>query len=124
MNSKVFTVLRIILALILLVFGLNKFFHYLPQPDVSADAGAFFGALISTKTFMLIAIVEVLAGFAFLLNKYAALMAVILMSVSVNIILYHLSLDAENIGPGLILFILNIAMLYNYRDKYKELLKA
>ena len=122
MNSKVFMVLRIVLALLLLVFGLNKFFHYLPMPEMSADAGALFGALMSTKTFMLIAIVEIAAGLSFIFNKYGALMAIILMSVSINIILFHLSLNPEGIGPGAVVFLLNIAMLIGYKDKYKDLL--
>ncbi|WP_445956291.1 DoxX family membrane protein [Yeosuana sp.] len=122
MNSKVFMVLRILLGLMLLVFGLNKFLHYLPQPEMSADAGAFFGAIMSTKTLMLVGIVEVVSGLAFLFNKYGALMAIILMSVSVNIILFHVSLNPEGIGPGVVVFLLNIVMLYAYRDKYKDLL--
>ena len=123
MNSKVFMVLRIILGLMLLVFGLNKFFHFLPDPEgMSADAGAYFGALMSTKTMVLVAVVEVAAGLAFLLNKYGALMAVILMSVSVNAVLFHAALDSANIAPALVLLILNIIVIYGYKDKYKSLL--
>ncbi len=123
MNSKVFMVLRIVLGLMLLVFGLNKFFHFLPDPEgMSADAGAYFGALMSTKTMTLVAIVEVVAGLTFLLNKCGALMAIILMSVSVNAVLFHVALDSANIALALVLLVLNIVVLYGYKDKYKELM--
>ena len=123
MNSKVFMVLRIILALILIVFGANKFFNFLPPPEgMSAEAMTYFGALTSAKTLTLVGLVEVVAGLALLSNKYAALMSVILMSVSVNIILYHLSLDINNIAPGIAVFVLNVIMLYGYKDKYNDLL--
>jgi uncharacterized membrane protein YphA (DoxX/SURF4 family) len=123
MNSKVFMVARILLALIVLVFGLNKFFHFLPPPEgMSEAAGAYFGALMSAKVITLVAIVEVASGLALILNKYGALMAIILMSVSVNIILFHTTLDLGNIGPGIAVFILNIVVLYGYKDKYKDLL--
>lgn len=123
MNSKVFTVLRIVLGLMLLVFGSNKFFNFLPAPEgMSEAAGAFFGALMSTKTLTLVAVVEVAAGLAFVLNKFGALMAIILMSVSINAVMYHLSLDMANIGPALVLLVLNIVVLYSYKSKYKELL--
>jgi len=123
MNSKVFMVLRILLGLMLLVFGLNKFFHFLPNPEgMSAEAGAYFGALSSVKLISFIAIVEVVAGLSLLLNKYAALMMLILMSISVNAVLYHVNLDLGNIAPALVLLVLNVAMLYNYKDKYKDLL--
>ena len=122
MNSKVFMVLRILLGVILLVFGLNKFLHFLPMPEMSADAGAFFAAIVSTKTFVLVGLVEVVSGLSFIFNKYGALMAIILMSVSVNIILFHLFLNPEGIAPGTLVLILNAIMLYGYKDKYKDLL--
>ncbi|RIA10537.1 DoxX-like protein [Flavobacteriaceae bacterium MAR_2010_72] len=123
MNSKIFMVARILLALLVLVFGLNKFFNYLPAPEgMSEAAGAYFGALASAKVITLIGVVEVLTGLALLFNKYGALMAIIFMSVSVNIIMYHVNLDPGNIGPGLAVFVLNIVVLFGYKDKYKSLL--
>jgi uncharacterized membrane protein YphA (DoxX/SURF4 family) len=123
MNSKVFMVIRILLALMLLVFGFNKFFDFLPAPEgMSADAGAYFGALMSAKVITLVAIVEVAAGLALLLNKWGALMAIILMSVSVNAVLFHATLDMGNIGPAIALLVLNIIVLVGYKDKYKALL--
>jgi len=88
----------------------------------TGDAGAYFGALMSTKTLMLVAIVEILAGLALLLNKYGALMSLILMSVSVNAFLFHATLDPGGIGGAVVLLILNIVALYGYKDKYKGLL--
>ena len=66
MNSKVFMVVRILLGLFVLVFGINKLVPegFLPMPELSADAGAYFGALTSAKTLLLVAIVEIVAGLA------------------------------------------------------------
>lgn len=123
MNSKVFVAIRVILGLFVLVFGLNKFLNFLPAPEGMSDAaGAYFGALMSAKVLTLVAIVEILSGLAFIFNKYGALMALILMSVSVNIILFHVTLDPDGIAPGFAVFILNIMVLYTYKNKYKELL--
>ena len=124
MNSKVFMVIRILLGLFVLVFGANKLYPggFLSMPEMSADAGAYFGALVSAKTLTLVAIVEVLTGLALLLNKYGALMSVILMSISVNAVLFHATLDPGGIGGAALLLILNLAVLYGYKDKYKGLL--
>ena len=124
MNSKVFMVLRILLGLFVLVFGLNKFFHFIPMDAPTGDAGAYFGALMSTKTLTLVAIVEVLAGLALIFNKYGALMAVILMSVAVNAVLFHATLDPGNIAGAAVMLILNIAVLFGYKDRYKDILRA
>ena len=123
MNSKVSMVIRILLALMLLVFGTNKFFDFLPAPEgMSDDAGAYFAALTSVKLLTLIAVVEIVTGLALLFNKWGALMALILMSVSVNAVLYHANLDVGNIAAALVVFVLNLLVLYGYKDKYKELL--
>ncbi len=122
MNSKVFMALRIILGLFVLVFGLNKFLDFMPMGEMSADAEAYFGALTNSKTMILVALVEIVAGLALIFNKYGALLALILMSVSVNAVLFHATLEPGSILGALVLLVLNIAVLFGYKDKYKELL--
>ena len=123
MNSKIFMVLRILLGLFILVFGSNKFHEFLPPFEgLSDEAIGHFTSLKNAKILLLVGIVEVVAGIALLTNKFSALMSIILMSVSVNAVLFHVVLDPGNIPPALGLLVLNIAMLYNYRDKYKAIL--
>ncbi len=124
MNSKVLLALRIVFGLFLVTFGLNKFLDFMPPMEMGEAAGSYFGALMSTKTMMLVAIVEILAGLSLLLNKYAALMMLILMSVSVNAVLFHATLEPSTIPPALVLLVLNIVMLFVYKDKYKNLLNG
>ncbi|NND79586.1 MAG: DoxX family membrane protein [Maribacter sp.] len=126
MNSKVFMVLRILLGLFVLIFGLDKFLHFVPMDNsaMSEAAMGYMGGLASTKTDYLVGIVEVLAGLSFLFNKYGALMALILMSISVNAVLFHATLEPATIPGSLILIVLNIAMLIGYKDKYKDLLNG
>jgi len=122
MNSKGFMILRILLGVFVIVFGLNKFLDFMPMPELSADAGAYFGALSSAKTITLVAVIEIVAGLALIFNKYGALLALILMSISINAVLFHLSLDPGGIGGAAVLLILNIAVLYGYKSSYKDLL--
>ena len=123
MNAKVFMVVRILLGLFVLVFGANKLYAFLPAPEgMSEAAGAYFGALVSSKTIILVGIVEVVAGLALIFNKYGALLSIILMSVSVNAVLYHAVLDPGNIVPAIALLVLNVLVLVGYKDKYKDLL--
>ena len=124
MNSKVFMVVRILLAIMLLVFGTNKFFNFLPPFEVPQAAQDYFAAMASSKTIQVVGIIEVLTGLALLINRYGALMAVILMSVSVNAVLFHATLAPEGIGPALGLLILNILVLVGYKDRYKDILRA
>jgi len=123
MNSKVFMVIRILLGLFVLFFGLNKFFHFMDMGEMSEAAGNYFASLTATKTITLVAIIEIIAGVSLIFNKFGALMALILMSISVNAVLFHATLEPGSIAGSLILLVLNIIVLIGYKDQYKNLLK-
>ena len=124
MNSKVFMVLRILLGLFVLVFGLDKFFHFMPMDysHMSEAAMGYMGGLAAAKTTYLVAVVEIAAGLALIFNKFGALMALILMSVSINAVLFHATLSPGDIYGAAILLVLNIAVLIGYKDKYSALM--
>ena len=126
MNSKVIMVLRILLGLFVLMFGFDKFFHFIPidHSTMSEAAMGYMGGLAATKTMILVGIVEIVAGISLLFNKYAALMLLILMSVSVNAVLFHAVLAPGDIIGALIMLVLNVVLLYAHKDKYKDLLKG
>ena len=123
MNSKLTTVLRIILGIILIVFGANKFFNFMPSPEGMPEAAMnFMGALGKTGyMFPLIGAVEVIVGLLLVLNKWVAFALVLLAPVAVNMVLFHLKLAPAGIGPAALVTILNIALIYANWDKYKPL---
>ncbi|HBU77490.1 MAG TPA: DoxX family protein [Muricauda sp.] len=124
MNSKVFMVIRILLGLFVIIFGANKLYPFLPAPEEMPEGMmTYFTGLTMSKTLILVGLVEVLAGISFILNKYGALMAIILMSVSVCAVLFHLTMAMESIAPALALLILNIVVLVGYKDRYKDILR-
>ncbi|MEO9893230.1 DoxX family membrane protein [Aurantibacter sp.] len=124
MNSKVFMVLRIIFGILLVVFGAEKFFHFMSQPDVALSDSVlnYMNALMSSKTMDLVGLVEVAAGLSLIFNKFGALMMIVLMSVSVNAVLFHAMLSPVDIPGAVVLLILNIVMMFGYKNQYKELL--
>lgn len=120
MNSKLTMILRIVLAIILLVFGTNKFFHFIPMD--APPAGSFMDTLIKTGYMIpLIAISEIVPGFLLLINKWKGLALVWLAPISINIIFYHLTFDISTIGPGALVFIINIVLIYANWNKFKTL---
>ena len=84
---------RILLGLTFFVFGLNGFFHFIPQPKDAMSQGAmdFFGALMKTNYMIpLIFTTQILGGALLLLNRFVPLALTLLAPVIVNIILFHL----------------------------------
>ena len=122
MNSKVTMALRIILGLILIVFGANKFIGFMPSPELPEAAGNFMGALASTGyMFPLIGAVEVIVGILLILNKWVPFAVVLLAPVAVNMVLFHLKLAPVGIVPAALVAIINGFLIYVNWDKFKAL---
>lgn len=122
MSPKVFMYLRIVLGVLCIVFGINKFSDFLPLTELTGEAANYFNALSNAKAMPLVGITLIVSGLALILDKYGALAALILMSISVNAFLFHVVLNPSGIARTAILLALNIIILISYRDKYKVLL--
>jgi len=116
---------RILLGLILLVFGLNGFLQFLPMPPLPDAAGAFLGGLAATGyMFPLIKGVEVLVGAALLLNRFVPLALTVLAPISVNIVAFHLFLDPKGLALPIIVGALNVVLAFFYRARFAGVLSA
>ncbi len=115
-------VLRIILGTILIIFGSNKFIGFIPDFEfANPDAGIFFGILADSYVLKTVGIVEVLVGLLLLTKKAVPFALIILAPISVNIILFHATLDPANIGPGALVFVTNAFLIFKFWSKYKTL---
>ncbi|WP_438426029.1 DoxX family membrane protein [Aquimarina macrocephali] len=120
--NKLILALRILLGVMLVVFGSNKFFEFMPAFEfANPDAGIFFGALANSYVLKVVGIIEVVVGLLLLTNKAVPFALVLLAPISVNIILFHATLDPANIGPGALVFLINAFLIFKYWDKYKTL---
>jgi len=122
MNSKLTMALRLFLGLILFVFGANKFFHFMPMPQMEGSPAEFMGALNNTGyMFPLIAITEVIAGILLLVNKWTGLALILTAIISVNIVAFHIFLAPAGIGLAALVAVLNIILMYANWNKFKTL---
>jgi uncharacterized membrane protein YphA (DoxX/SURF4 family) len=103
-SRKLPVVARVLLGAVFLVFGLNGFLHFLPQPPAPARAMAFAGALgASGYFFPLLKATEVVAG-ALLLLGFVPIALTLLAPIIVNIVAFHLFLAPGNYAVvGLVL---------------------
>lgn len=122
--QKVTLVIRIVLGLMLLIFGLNKFMGFMEMPEMPEAAGSFMGALVQSGYMMpLIGLTEIVTGALLLSGFFVPLAAVLLAPLSLNIILFHLALAPAAIVPGLIVFVLNLYLLFAFKPAYSALLQ-
>ena len=122
MNTKLIMVLRIILGLILLIFGANKFFNFLPMPPMEGAAGEFMGALFAAGyMFPLIALTEIVAGALLILNKWVGFAMILASVIIVNVVAFHLVLAPSGIGLGAVMLVIIVLLYYSNWHKFKTL---
>jgi putative oxidoreductase len=117
-------VARNLLGLAFVVFGLNYFLHFIPQPPPDPAAGAFLGALVAGKVIGLAKIIEITAGLALLSNRFVPLALTLLAPILVNITLFHGVFAPAGIVLPLGLVALELWLAWAYRDAFLPMLQA
>ncbi len=122
MNSTFTKILRIILALGLIVIGVNKFIGFLPIPELPTNASSFMFSLKATGYVLpIVGILEILIGLLLLVNKSVPFALLLLAPISINILLFHLYLDLPKIGGALAIFIINLILIFKHWKYYRPL---
>ena len=122
MNSTFTKIVRYLLALMLLVFGLNKFLKLLPMPELPPSADGFMPDLAATGYVLpVVGAIEIFIGILLLINKWTPIALVLLAPISVNILLFHLFLDLPGIGGAFSVAILNGILIYKHWSKFRPL---
>jgi uncharacterized membrane protein YphA (DoxX/SURF4 family) len=122
MNSNFAKILRVILGLGLIFFGLNKFFGFMPIPELPEDASSFMTSLeASGYVLPVVGFLEVLIGLLLVANKAVPFALLLLTPISINILLFHLFLDLPGIGGAIVIAVINVVLIYKHWKVYKPL---
>lgn len=118
-------VARILMGLLFVVFGLNGFLHFIPEPKTPMPEGAatFAGALMkSGYMFPMVMGTQLLVGVLLLLNRFVPLALALIAPVIVNIIAFHVFLAPSSIGPGLVVLALELYLAWTFRKAFRSML--
>ena len=113
-----------IFSLPFFVFGANYFFNFIPMPAPAPDSqvAAYMGVMFTTKYLLVVKILELSLATMILFNLKRALALVLITPIVVNILLFEL-LIAQQPGIGVIMILINLFLLYRYKDNYLPILK-
>jgi hypothetical protein len=125
MKTKAIHASRILLGLIFAVFGLNGFFHFLPQPPMSGPPAAFVGALFASGYFFpLLKGTEVISGALLLSNRLVPLALTVLAPVIVNIVAFHAFLAPSGLALPIVIVALEVFLARSYRSVFRPVLRV
>jgi len=101
------TVARYLMGIIFVVFGLNGFFNFIPQPPLPpGPLTQLMSAYMATHYLAFVFAVQLAAGILFLINRYVPLALTIIAPVIVNILMFHISFQPSGLPPGILVTIL------------------
>lgn len=125
MKNKILLGVSIVFGIIFINAGLNKFLNYMPVPEEMPE-----NLIVLMEAFMqigwlmpLIAVAEILGGLLFIPNKTRALGAIIIFPVMIGIILTHVFYVPSGLPLALVLFAINLWVIYENRARYYPLIK-
>jgi putative oxidoreductase len=111
-------VARLLLALIFVVFGLNGFLHFIPQPPPSGVAAQFVGALFVSHYLIVVFVLQLVTGVLLLINRYVPLALTLLGPVIFNILLFHSFMKPDGLPLALIVTVLWLVTAWSVRSAF------
>jgi putative oxidoreductase len=121
---KVATIIaRLLLGLAFTVFGLNFFLNFIPAPPPAPGlAGDFFKVFIASGLAHVIGAVQVLSGLLLLIGRFVPLALTMLAAMIFNILVFHILMAPAGIGPGIVVMLLWLFLVWQYRDRFAGIL--
>jgi len=116
---------RILLGLMFVVFGLNGFLHFIPQPAMPpSDITTFATVLMTTHYMVPVFVLQVVGGLLLLIGRFVPLGLLLLGPVIVNILLTHIFMNPSGIGPGALAAVLWFVLFFAYRKYFTSVFTA
>jgi len=118
-------IVRILLGLMFLVFGLNGFLNFMPAPkDLPQEIVTVMGAMMNAGYLAVVSGAEVLIAVLLLTNRFVPLALAMLAPIVVGIITFHIAMAPATIGPGVVVLLMELYLAWAYRGAFRTMLRA
>jgi hypothetical protein len=131
-SSRSFTrffpaIARVLLGLPLVVFGLNMFFHFIPEPKMQMPEKVvmFSTALMNSGYMMqLIGVTFLVVGVLLLTNRFVPLALVLFAPFLVNSLAFHIFLEHTGLPMAIVFAAFELYLAWKYRAAYRPILTS
>jgi putative oxidoreductase len=122
---KVLTIIvRVLLGLIFVFFGSNGLLHFLPMPPLPQGVtGEYLHSFFASGYVYVISVFQLIAGLLLLIGKFVPLGLTILGAIIVNIWAFHLLMAPEGLPPAVVVTVLELFLVWSYRDRFAGILR-
>jgi putative oxidoreductase len=122
---KVLTIIvRILLGLMFIVFGSNFFLNFIPMPPPPPGlAGDYFKVFSASGYMYVVGAIQLLSGLLLLIGRFVPLALTMLAGMIFNILVFHILMAPEGIGMGIVVAVLEVFLIWSYRDRFAGILR-
>lgn len=118
-------IVRSLLGLVFLVFGLNIFLNFIPMPPPpKGPAGDFMTALFVSHYLYVIGAFQVAGGLLLWTGRWTPLGLALLGPVIVNILCFHALMAPSGLPLAIVVVVLALFLLWSHRENFAGILKA
>jgi putative oxidoreductase len=120
-------ILRVVLGLIYVIFGINFYLHFIPMEMPTEGPIASFMGGLSSAPYMwhLIKVTEIVGGLLLILGSYVPFALTILFPVTLNIFMFHISMTP--IGDAvmsIVMMIIHIFLFFHFKNNFTGILSG
>ena len=122
---KVLTIIaRVLLGLIFVFFGSNGLLHFLPMPPLPQGVtGEYLHSFFASGYVYVIGGFQVIGGLLLLIGRFVPLGLTILAAIIINIWCFHLLMAPEGLPPAILVTILELFLIWRYRNAFAGILR-
>ena len=118
-------IIRVLLGLMFLVFGLNGFLNFMPAPkDLPPDVITVSTGLMKGGYMAVVSATEIIVALLLLTNRFVPLALALLAPIVVGIITFHITIAPATIVPGILVLAMELYLAWAYRAAFRPLLRA
>ena len=117
------TIARYLLGFIFLTFGLNGLLHFIPMPPPAGIAGQFLGAIVVSRLYIVLFLMQIVPALLLLANRYVPLALTILGAIVFNIVCIHIFMAPAGLPLALLVTILWFLAAWSVRSSFAPFLQ-
>lgn len=118
-------IVRVLLGVMFLVFGLNGFLNFMPAPkELPPDVITVSTGLMKGGYLAVVSATELVVALLLLTNRFVPLALVLLAPIVVGIITFHIAIAPATIVPGIVVLVMELYLAWVYRGAFRPMLQA
>jgi hypothetical protein len=116
---------RYLMGLGFVIFGMNGFLHFLPEPPMAPSLALDYVKVMSDSHYMLpVFVFQLIGGILLLINRFVPLALTILAPILMNILIFHITMQPAGLPLALIFVMFWFLLFFTVKSAFAGILES